>query len=214
MDNKGNNSQKSVPKLIYFNFKAKAEAIRLAFYIGNIEFEDCRVSREEFDSMKSSLPFRQLPVLLIDGKYLAQSIAILYYAGQLAGLVPLDLLETAKVLQVLAALEDILGKFYPSFAENDVEKIKRMRDDLAKNILPCWLGRLNKIIEAEGQEGFCVGNKLTIADLQLYVIINWVCLSGIVDGIPTNICDEYKSIMKVIENVGKHPKVAQWNAMH
>ena len=39
--------------LIYFNFPFwRAEVIRIALHIGNIEFNDLRISREEFVRVK------------------------------------------------------------------------------------------------------------------------------------------------------------------
>ncbi|TMW65282.1 hypothetical protein Poli38472_007924 [Pythium oligandrum] len=47
-------------KLKYFNVSARAESIRLAFYIGNVPFEDIRLNREEFAVLKETLPYGQL----------------------------------------------------------------------------------------------------------------------------------------------------------
>eukprot|EP00920_Eleutheroschizon_duboscqi_P037126 GHVT01088906.1.p1 GENE.GHVT01088906.1~~GHVT01088906.1.p1 ORF type:complete len:108 (-),score=16.23 GHVT01088906.1:1775-2098(-) len=94
---------KKMMRLTYFDSKAKAESVRLAFFIGGVEFEDKRVSREEFGAMKESLPFGQLPILtLADGSQMAQSLAILTYAAKQAGLLPEDPLQLAKVMQVCA----------------------------------------------------------------------------------------------------------------
>lgn len=56
-------------KLVYFDMKGRAEAIRLALHIGGIPFEDTRITYAEFTpEMKETLPFGQLPILEIDGK--------------------------------------------------------------------------------------------------------------------------------------------------
>lgn len=41
-----------VISLTYFDIPGPAEAIRLAFYVGDVSFEDRRVSRDEFAVMK------------------------------------------------------------------------------------------------------------------------------------------------------------------
>jgi glutathione S-transferase len=46
------------------------------------------------------MPFGQVPVLEVDGHFLAESYAILRYAGGLAGLVPSEPLAAAKVDEV------------------------------------------------------------------------------------------------------------------
>lgn len=40
-------------KVIYFNVKALAEPLRFLLSYGNIDFEDIRVSREEWPTLKS-----------------------------------------------------------------------------------------------------------------------------------------------------------------
>ncbi|KAF1792329.1 Thioredoxin-like fold [Phytophthora cactorum] len=72
-------------KLTYMPHPGRGEPIRLAFYIGGVEFEDERITREELANRKPSLPFNQLPVLEVDGEVIAQSLAILRYAGTLSG---------------------------------------------------------------------------------------------------------------------------------
>jgi hypothetical protein len=45
-------------KLIYFDYPAKAEAIRLAFHIGHITFDDCRLERETFHELRAAGKFK------------------------------------------------------------------------------------------------------------------------------------------------------------
>mmetsp|Transcript_2616 Transcript_2616/g.3810 ORF Transcript_2616/g.3810 Transcript_2616/m.3810 type:complete len:349 (+) Transcript_2616:285-1331(+) len=51
--------------LTYFRFGGSAEAIRCAFHMGHIDFEDFRISHREFQSERDAgaLPYGQLPVL-------------------------------------------------------------------------------------------------------------------------------------------------------
>ena len=44
-------------KLIYFDLKGRAEPIRLLFAVANMEYEDKRVTREEWADLKKSLLF-------------------------------------------------------------------------------------------------------------------------------------------------------------
>lgn len=48
-----------VPSIVltYFDIPGPAEAIRLAFYIAGVPFEDRRVSRNDFANMKSGINF-------------------------------------------------------------------------------------------------------------------------------------------------------------
>ena len=73
--------------LTYFNFKGSAEAIRLALFIGGVEFEDERVTYAAVNEMRATLPFGQLPVLRLPGGgeglgRASQSLALLRWAGR------------------------------------------------------------------------------------------------------------------------------------
>jgi len=103
-----------VPKLLYFNFPGKGECIRLAFHYGGIPFEDYRFSsREEFTKMKESgeLQFGQVPALVVDGKTLTQSAAILRFVGKRAGLYPEDPVLAAHVDAIMDQEADALMGF-------------------------------------------------------------------------------------------------------
>ena len=45
-----------------------------------------------------------------------------------------------------------------------------------------------------------MGNNLTIADLKLYWIINWLTM-GILDGIPKNLIDGFKNVVNWRNNI-------------
>ena len=54
-----------------------AKRVRLAFWLGEIDFEDVRVPQVEWAALKGQTPFGQLPVMSIDGgPYIAQSNAM------------------------------------------------------------------------------------------------------------------------------------------
>lgn len=55
----------SKPRLTYFDLPGRAEPTRLAFAIAGVEFEDRRLSFEEFGALKAqpNTKFQHLPVL-------------------------------------------------------------------------------------------------------------------------------------------------------
>ena len=66
-------------KLIYPDLPFwRAEISRIALFLGGIEFEDCRTSREEIKRMKTDgiFPFGQFPILLVDWEKVAQTAGI------------------------------------------------------------------------------------------------------------------------------------------
>jgi glutathione S-transferase len=201
-------------KLTYMPHPGRGEPIRLAFFIGGIEFEDERITREELANRKPSLPFNQLPALEVDGEVIAQSLAILRYAGTLSGLYPVtDAVAAYRIDELFAILDDMFN--YPlwgaSHREKDTEKQLAMRAELASGMVPKTLGFLeNRIVKNKGP--YAAGSKLTVADLAIYG-----ALLGFKNGVPgfeKTIADSYTILQRVFKQVAEHPKVVEWNAAH
>ncbi len=86
-------------KLTYFDFDGgRAEALRIAFHIGGIDFEDNRITFEEFGSIRTSLRFNCVPVLEIDRAQITQSHGLAHYIGKLSGLYPKDDIPSSTVI--------------------------------------------------------------------------------------------------------------------
>ena len=195
----------------------RAEVLRVSLFIGNISFEDVRISREEFREViltgklrnGMSIPFNQLPVLEIDGKIVGQTGAIARFCGKLSDLYPKNDLLAAKVDQIIDTATDITNLISPTVREKN-EDIKRdNREKLSNKLLPRWFTYLENILENEKGSTWFVDNKISIADIAIWRLLGWL-KSGMLDGIPTNICDAYTKLNKVHTQVHKHPKVQEW----
>jgi hypothetical protein len=62
------------------------------------------------------------------------------------------------------------------------------------------MGCLDRLLVANGGTGFIVGHNLTIADLKLYWIIDWLTM-GILDGIPKDLIDGFDTLMNWRRNI-------------
>lgn len=201
-------------RLIYFDFPFwRAEPSRIALFMGDIPFEDHRPSREEFRRMKSTgeLPYGQLPVLDVDGVRIAQSVAIARYCGKVSGLYPSDALQAARCDELLDTATQITQDLGPSMRSKDPEEKARLRQNLAQKIFPRWLGMLEARLEDNGDNGFFVGDSLTMADLIIWRLLGWL-RGGILDGIPTDLLDPFPGLLGHQETVGQHPGVVAWMA--
>ncbi|KAK1948359.1 Glutathione S-transferase 1 [Phytophthora citrophthora] len=160
-------------KLTYFPFAGRAEPIRLAFFIGGIDFEDERMSFEEYAKVKSNLPYSQLPVLEVDGEPVAQSLAILRYAGTLAGLYPTtDTLAAVHVDEIFNLIDEMFNnpEWRATIGERDPDKLQKIREGLSKGIIPKTLESLEKRVAAfEGK--YATESKLNVADLAVYAVV-------------------------------------------
>jgi glutathione S-transferase len=76
-------------ELFYFDIPGRAEAIRMLCKHAGLDLKDTRLTREQFLEMRKSgvLPFNQLPCLLTQGQYIAQSGAILRFIGKISGMI-------------------------------------------------------------------------------------------------------------------------------
>jgi len=199
-------------KLIYFDFPFwRAEMCRLALFMGGIEFEDYRIQRDEFIKLKAdgAFPFDQLPVLEVDGQFIAQSGTIGRFCGKLSGLYPKgEDLEEAKVDMILEACSEINYKISPTMREKDETRKVSMRKNLAEKTIPAWLGNMEKLLKENSESGYFCKN-LTVADLAFWRILGWL-KGGIIDHIPKTVAQAFPTVLEHFEMIDKQPKVRQW----
>ena len=190
----------------------RAEMSRLALFIGGIEFEEFRPSREEITKMRTEgiFPFGQFPVLQVDGKTIAQTGAIARFCGKLSGLYPKENdFYAAKVDEVIDLATDITGKIRPALIEKEPEKKMEMRRELSETVLPHWLGFLETLLEDNGKTGYFVDDSLTVADLAAWRLCGWIS-GGIIDGIPETILDTSPLLNAHQNHISNLPIVAEW----
>ena len=206
-------------KLYYFKIPFwRAEVTRLALFIGDVPFKDYRVEGKEIDNLKETgllpnnqiAPFKQLPVLDVDGKIIAQTGAIARFCGKLSGLYPKNNdLEAAQIDQIIEAAQDINYLVTLSGRDKEKKRLALARKILATKHLPKWFQFLENLLKKNNESYFFVGNKISIADLAIWRLLGLLS-SGLLDGVPTNILEPYKKLNKLREEVYKHPKVNEW----
>ncbi|KAE9013494.1 hypothetical protein PR003_g14762 [Phytophthora rubi] len=201
-------------KLVYFPFPGRAEPIRLALFIGGIQFEDERVSADELDRRRSSLPFNQLPVLYVDGDVISQALAILRYAGTLAGLYSQrDYEEAFRINEVFSLIDEFYSSYIwnASYFEKDPVKQVKLHTTLAEDTLPKTLDFIEKRV-TKWTGPHAVGKRLTVADLAIYSLL-WTFKSGRIAGVPVTVVEPFKNLLQVYKTVSTHTKVVQWAAL-
>ena len=191
------------PKLIYFPIGGRAAPIRNAFKIGKVDFEDVHVTFDEFKEKKAAgeYTFGSVPVLILDGGVqVTQSSAILNWVGRQAGLYPSDIKDALFVDEVVEAVEDAYHLIAPTFREEDPEKKIALRQALVAKDGPLnkWLHGLAKLAERNGNNGYFVGSSGTVADLKANALLGWL-VSGILDGIPKTVLDEFAGLQKALQ---------------
>lgn len=185
-------------KLTYFDFDGgRAESIRIAFHAAGIEFEDHRISFQEFGEMRKTTPFNAVPVLEMDGAAITQTNSIGRYVGKMAGLYPGDDLQALYCDEVTSAFEDISNHIVQTFGlEGD--ELKAARAKLVDGWLTTFLLGLDKLLTRGGGQYFA-DERLTMADLKSFVQTRSLS-KGVLDHVPADIVE------RVAPGLAKHLK--------
>ena len=193
----------------------RAEVLRVSLFIKDIPFEDIRVSREEFVHLIKTgflpngkkAPFHQLPVIEAEGKIIGQTGAIARYCGKASNLYADDNLKAAKIDQIIDAATDITNLVSPTIREKDLDKKMDDRKLLVNKLLPRWFRYLENLLSEDESTWFV--EKMSIADVAIWRLLGWLT-SGIIDGFPTSIIDDFPKLKNVHHQVHTHPKVQEW----
>uniref|UniRef100_A0A914WWX8 glutathione transferase n=1 Tax=Plectus sambesii TaxID=2011161 RepID=A0A914WWX8_9BILA len=156
-------------KLVYFQSRGRAEAIRYIFLHAGEPYDNHHVTEEQFSEIKSTLPFGQVPVLYVDGKCLAQSVTIAKFLAGRFNLTGADDWERAMCNSLVYGIQDVgelftqHNYFWIKFDGDDAKAAEIYKNIRANNIIP-MLDRYEKFLKDNGGQWF-VGNSITWADL-------------------------------------------------
>ena len=214
--------------LKYFPIMGAAERVRLALWLGGIAFDDVRVPHADWAELKGQTPFGQLPVMSIDGgPYIAQSNAMLQYAGALAPkLCPAD--QFLEVQEAIGLVDDFERSWRPcvglalepemsgygiasataSFIKGSpelLETIKALREAFLAHEMPRYCGFFSTMIEETGGPFLC-GVEPTLADCCLVPVLERYTL-GFIDHVPKDALDAYPVMARYLDVFKDLPQV-------
>ncbi len=209
-------------KIIFFYTNLpfwRAEVSRLALFLGNVEFEDYRMSwPDDFKEMiktgklpnGSISPFRQIPVIEVDGKIIAQTAGIARFCGKLSGLYPKnDDLLAASIDQIIDAANEITTLISLTMKYKDENEKKNARKKLSEITLPKWLGFLEELLRMNKPSNWFAGNSMSIADIAIWRLIGWI-ISGKIEHVPKSIIEAFPNLKQHYDRVNSLPKVREW----
>mgnify|MGYP001049660934 FL=1 len=153
--------------LHYFDVHAKGEAIRMMFHYIGVAFNDHKIDFDEWPAVKASglCEFKQLPCLEIEGQKLVQSNSILRYLCRKYDLYSTDPFKAYLIESVCDLKEDLYKSLYKYFADKDFEGM----DNWVSETLPQKLELLeNRLKQNKDGKGWFVGEKVTMADVQVF----------------------------------------------
>lgn len=209
-------------KLTYFNVRGLAETTRMLFAVNNQngereEYEDFRyplevidmkthkMTKEEFDSDKSEgklvKSLNKVPFLEVDGHTIPQSKSIERFLARRFGLMGNNEFESAHIDSICECVRDFKDMYQKVRAAEDVETA--MNEWFTVTLVE----RLTLLENLLNDNGFSVGDKLSLSDIVLYSFI-------------TNFFDNKEASMnatlatprlrKIVTMVGELQEIKDW----
>ncbi|CAD7923553.1 unnamed protein product [Amoebophrya sp. A120] len=218
-------------KFTYFPIAGAGERVRLAFVMTGKEFEDNRVKFPDWQALKPTTPYGQMPLLDLtfeDGstKRFCQSIGLMTYVARqfdtTKTLYPEhDPVKCALVDDVRGLSDDMFRSWTPAlyigmsnrhvnfghpeeWPERDAT-VQKLRTTFLAEELPRFMGYLKKLLEENGGPFLC-GKDVTIADLQWLPQLRYY-QGGIADHVPTDSLDAFPWIIEYIAKMLEVPQI-------
>ena len=192
-------------KLYYFNSRGSAEVIRLIFAQAGVEYEDNRLTSEQWAEFKPQTPYGAMPVLDIDGKIVGGSLPIARYLAKQYGMAGEDDMAALIMDGAADAVKDLAQKAGAKFMEKDEEKKAALEKDLTENVIPRVLGGLGKLAAANNcAAGWFYGPKVSYADIYFSHFVTYLLAQA------PDLLDKYPALKKLNESVTTLPNIAKW----
>ena len=184
-------------ELIYFKMRALAEAPRLLFHYTNIEYEDLMswdYYDKEWSEVKPNIPFKQLPMLVIDKKHeICQSMAIMTFIENLAGINITDPILNAKANAIMQSAQELFMPLNPTVNFAIGEKFIKKKDDM----MPFLLSRFEDLEKAmkNNDKKFFIYDEPRACD---FVAFHHLDLSKMLD---PSIIKKFPTLEKFLEDI-------------
>jgi len=168
--------------LTYFNAKGRAEVSRLILAYAGAQYNDDRISYEEFGTLQSKLRYKQLPKLLYDGEILYQSLTIARFLADEFGLSGRTSIESAQASEVVDRVADLVSARFKIIYGPESERNAGF-NRLFSDQIPEAMGQLEKLLGERGGQ-YLVGNHLSLADLYIFAYYDLVGKEDVLDNFP------------------------------
>jgi len=184
-------------ELIYFKMRALAEAPRLLFHYLGLEYEDIMswdYYGKEWSEVKSKVPFRQLPMLVVDQKHeICQSIAILTFIEKIGGINISDTIQNAKANAVMQSAQELFMPLNPTINFSVGDRFQKKREEM----MPFLNSRFEDLERAlkDNDNKFYVDDKPRACDFAVYHHLD---LSKLLD---PKLINKFPRLEKFIEDI-------------
>tara|TARA_B100000902_G_scaffold394487_1_gene450943 strand:- start:355 stop:1044 length:690 start_codon:yes stop_codon:yes gene_type:complete len=217
-------------KLTYFNGRGLAETSRILMAISGEEYEDFRyplniidwekhlMEKEEFDQDKADgklvKSLNKVPFLEVDGMVsddhnetsrviIPQSKSIERFLARRFNMMGENNTEYGQIDSICECVRDFKDMYQKVRALPSEEKDAGMNEWFTVTLVE----RLTLLENLLGEDGFAVGNKLSLADVVLYSFITQFFDNKEAS---YNATLATPRLRKIVDSVGVHEKVVQW----
>ncbi|XP_066289583.1 glutathione S-transferase 1-like isoform X1 [Branchiostoma lanceolatum] len=189
-------------KLIYFEARGRAEPARLLFAAGGLQYDDVRLTREQWKELKPKTPMGQLPILEVDGTEICQSKAIARLIAKEVGMAGKTPLEQARADMIADTVDELAAPCQTFYTLADRNKAEVLKKEFVEKTLPRAVALFEKFASAEG---YFVGNSLTWADVTFFAFMDWV-----ITAIPGDHLKGCENLKKVMDNVSSNQGIVKY----
>ncbi|XP_072051423.1 hematopoietic prostaglandin D synthase-like [Amphiura filiformis] len=193
-------------KLIYFNSKGRAEVTRLLFHLAGYDYEDVRITDEQWHcKYKLDMPCKQVPVLFIDDEPLTQSKAIARYVAKQTDFYGQTNSQCARIDAVMDVCNDWHYSMVKWFGTGDPEVQESWVRVLREEAAPTVCSNLETLLrQNNGGDGYFVGDTITVADLFVF------CDIEVIQAFVDDLLAKYPKLSALFDRVASNEKVAEW----
>ena len=208
-----------VMKLVYFNVRGLAETSRILLALGGEEYEDFRyplevidiskheMKKEEFDTDKAagklSLSLNKVPALEVDGVTIPQSKAIERFLARRFNMMGENELDAARIDSICECVRDFKDMYQKVRFLPEAERSEGMNQWFTVTLVE-RLGLLENLL---GEEGFSVGDKLSLSDVVLFCFITQFFDNK---EAAYNATLATPRLRKIVDSVSQNEKVVTW----
>ncbi|CAH8677582.1 unnamed protein product [Schistosoma haematobium] len=122
-------------KVIYFNGRGRAESIRMTLVAAGVNYEDERISFQDWPKIKPTIPGGRLPAVKITDnhghvKWMVESLAIARYMAKKHHMMGGTEEEYYNVEKLIGQAEDLEHEYYKTLMKPEEEKQKIIKEIL------------------------------------------------------------------------------------
>jgi len=192
-------------KLIYFPLKGRGEYLRLILEAAGANYVYEAVTYEQWQALKPTLPFGQIPAYEDGDLKLVQTQAIARHLGRKYNFYGSTEAEHSHVDVVIEGFLDLIQALFKLIFGPDMDKNLA---EFGQSTLLTHLGNLEAYLKRNNNgDGFFVGSGLTIADLKAFFV-----LEVYINPLYPEVLAKFPKLAGLVDRVSKLPKIQEYLA--